>query len=207
MKTNNVLAAGFLGLGFAWVSVVTLFVEPGMGFATPADFFDARKVVEGYTSSVWLVSSLVYLAFPVAVLTIVRASDDQLLRWAGAGSALLWLVVGAVDRVGVQLPTLLPTNGAVIAAVSATLPIRFALLKSAVVCLGVFAWRTTRHGTSERAAARLWAGFGWVVLALSVSFMFAFIPVPVIFAVWGLGLTVEYLRAPPRAHGLEGART
>jgi hypothetical protein len=33
-----------------------LFVEPGMGFAGPADFFDPRKVAVGYTTSVWICS-------------------------------------------------------------------------------------------------------------------------------------------------------
>ena len=107
MRTSRLLAAGFLGVGFAWVSYVASFVEPDMGFVTlPADFFDARKVAEGYASSVWLVSNLIHLVFPVAIMAIVYSADDRLLTWVGAGSSLLWLVVGAVDRIGIELRTL-----------------------------------------------------------------------------------------------------
>lgn len=200
MRTSKMLAAGFLAVGFAWVSYVATFVEPDMGFVTlPADFFDAEKVAEGYTSLVWLVSDVIYLAFPVAVMTLVYWADDRLLRWAGAGSSLLWLVIGAIDRIGIELPTLLPTNEAVIAAVAAMLPIRFALLKAAVVTLGVVAWRTTRPGVSPGAAARVWAGFGWLVLALTVAFVFVLVPVPIIFTIWGFALTLRYWAASPPA--------
>lgn len=203
MKTSRVLSAGFLGVGFAWVSYVAIFVEPGMGFVSlPADFLDAEKVAVGYTSSVWLVSDLIYLAFPVAVMTIAYWADDRLLQWAGAGSSLLWLMVGAIDRIGIELPALLPTQEAVISTLGAILPIRLALLKSAVVTLGVFAWRTTRVGSSSGAAAKLWTGFGWLVLALSVAFMFVLVPVPIIFTAWGIGLLVAYWTASPHDQGV-----
>jgi hypothetical protein len=198
VRTSKLLAAGFLGVGFAWVSYVAIVVEPDMGFVrVPADFFDSQKVAEGYASSVWLVSNFIYLLFPVAIMAIVYSGDDRLLSWVGAGSSLLWLVVGAVDRIAIQLPTLVATNEAVISAVGALLPMRFALLKSAVFTLGVFAWRTTRPGVSPGAAPGLWAGFGWLVLALSVAFMFVLVPVPIIFTIWGVVLFLRFWAASP----------
>lgn len=192
---RNTLAAAYLGVGFAWVSFVAIVVEPDMGFTTFADFFDGQKVAEGYTSNVWLVSNFLYLTFPIAVLVIVNSGNDRLLQWAGVSSALLWLLVGAVDRVGIQLHMLLPTNEAVITAVAATLPIRFALLKSAVLSLGVVAWRTTRGGTASGVGARLWAALGWIVLLLSLGLMFVFTPAPVAFSIWGFALAVSHFRA------------
>jgi hypothetical protein len=207
MRRTTVLAASFLGLGFAWVSCVMLFVEPRMGFESPADFLDPQKVAAGYTTSVWLVSSFVYLAFPIAVMAIAIPAKDQLLRWSGAGSALLWLTVGAIDRVGIQLPDLITSDEALLATVAATLPTRLAILKGAVIALGVLAWRTTRTGESGGPANRVWRGFGWVVLALSVAFMFAFIPVPVVFAIWGLTLAAQYSRTISHGAAADTAHT
>ena len=207
MKWTNVLAAGFLGVGFAWVSYVMLFVEPGMGFEGPTDFFDPQKVAAGYGTSVWLVTNFVYLALPIAVMAIVLRAKDPLLQWSGMGSALLWLTVGSIDRVGIQLPDLVASDEALLAAVAAALPTRYAILKGAVLALGLFAWRTTRAGDAEGPARGVWHGLGWVVLALSVGFMFAFIPVPVAFAIWGVTLAARYARASPGDATVEAAHT
>jgi hypothetical protein len=207
MKTTNVLAAGFLGIGFVWVSYVMLLVEPGMGFESPADFFDGEKVAAGYTSTVWLVSNFVYLAFPISLIAIALHAKDPLLQWSGLASALLWLIVGAIDRVAIQLPDLVVSDEALLAAIAATMPTRFALLKGAVLTLGLFAWRTTRAGAAGDRAAPIWRGLGWVVLALSIGFLFAFIPVPIAFAVWGLTLTVQHAVSPSRHGTTEVAQT
>lgn len=198
MEKSTVFAAGFLALGFTWIAFVMLFVEPGMGFESPADFLDAGKVASGYASRAWFVSNLVYLAFPVALTAIAFSSDDALLRWSGMGSALLWLVVASIDRVGVQLPDLMPTDDAVVAAVATTLPIRFAVLKALVVTLGIFAWRSTRVDPAGTDGGFVWRGLGWLVLALSLGFVFVFIPMPVIFAVWSVFLAARCARAAPR---------
>lgn len=198
MRKTNVFAASFLGVGFACVSYVMLFLEPSMGFKNPADYFDAQKVAAGYASTAWLVTSVLYLAFPIAVMAIAYSANDRHLQWFGVGAALLGLMLGAVDRAGSQLPALLPTHEAVLAAVAALLPIRFAILKATVVALGLFAWRTTRTGSAHGAGPRVWRGFGWVVLVASVGFMFVFIPVPVVFAIWGVGLAIQYYWSAPR---------
>lgn len=198
MRIPKTVAAGFLGVGFGWVSFVLLFVEPGMGFTEPADFFDAEKVAAGYSTVAWSVSSVVYLLFLPALWIVAKSVDRPVVEWSGLVSGLLFLVVGAIDRVGIQLPTLLPTGEAVVAAVAATLPVRFALLKSAVVTLGVFAWGTTRLSPSSGAGDKVWRGFGWLTLLLSIAFLFIFVPVPIVFFVWGLTLAVRMSRASSR---------
>lgn len=194
MARTTAVAAGFLGLGFGWVTYVAVLVEPGMGFQTPGDFLDAEKVAAGYTSAVWLVSNWLYLLFPVAILLLARPSDDPWLRWSGLAAALLFLVVGSIDRVGIQLPDLLSSDETVVSAVGAMLPVRFALLKAAVLALGVFAWRTTRTPGAEGWSGRLWRGFGWLTLVAAVLFMAVFLPVPVLLFFWGTGLAVMELR-------------
>lgn len=82
-----------------------------------------------------------------------------------------------------------------VAAVAATLPVRFALLKSAVITLGVFTWGTTRLNPSSGAGDKVWRGFGWLTLLSSIAFLFVFVPVPIVFFVWGLTLAVRLSRA------------
>jgi hypothetical protein len=194
MRALTVVAAGMLAVGFGWVSYVLLFVEPGMGFTEPADFFDAEKAAAGYTSLVWSVGSVVYMLFLPAAWVISRSSDNLYVRWSGIAAGLLFLVVGTIDRVGGQLSAMLSTDEAVIAAVAAMLPVRFALLKSGVVTLGVLAWGTTRVSFAGGVGNRIWRGFGWLTLLASMGFLFLFIPVPLVFFVWGVTLTFLLLR-------------
>jgi hypothetical protein len=134
---------------------------------------------------VWFVSSIVYLLLPLALVVMAGSSDDRILRWSALASGLLFLVVGAIDRIGAELPTLVATNEEVVGAVAAVLPVRLALLRCAVVTLGVLAWRTTRQHESQGLSRWIWRGFGWVALGSSTAFMFVFIPVPLVFLVWG----------------------
>lgn len=106
-------------------------------------------------------------------------------------TAVLFLLLGAIDRVGIQLPSLVSGDEAVRTAVAAMLPIRAAVLKSTVVALGVFAWSTTRASGGRGIATGSWKALGWVVLATSVLFVFVFVPAPWAFAVWGIGLTIR----------------
>ena len=194
MRVPTVVAAAVLAVGFGWVSGVMLYVEPGMGFLSPVDFFDAGKVAAGYASFAWSVSSVIYMLFLPAAWVISTSSSNLYVRWSGAAAGLLFFVVGAIDRVGVQLPGLLASDEVVVAAVAATLPVRFALLKSAVLALGVLAWGTTRPSFVGGVGNRAWRGLGWMMLLASIGFLFAFIPVPLAFFVWGIMLTLLSMR-------------
>ena len=77
MKLGEAVAGTFLALAFIAVSVVLLFVEPGMGFAGVADSFDPAKVLLGAASSAWLVGDLIYLGFGVALVYLAAPSDDR----------------------------------------------------------------------------------------------------------------------------------
>ena len=187
---SNAMAASWLAVVFVWTSCVMLFVEPGMGFRTPADFLDPVKVAAGYGSTVWFVSNLLYFSVPVAVMSIVVGADDRLLQWSGLGTSVLWLVLASMDRVGTQLPDLL-SEEAVITAHTAGLPVRFAVLKAAGVTFGVFAWRTTRLDPLDGAGERLWRGLGWLMLLIGVVFVLFFVPLPIAFAVWAVAWAVR----------------
>lgn len=201
MKSPTVLAAGFLAFGFGVVSYVMIRVEPGMGFVTPADYFDPIKVTAGYASVPWLVVNLFYLTFPVAVFVLGRSSVPERFSQLGLAAAVSGLFLGTIDRAGMQLPTLLPSEQEVRVAVAAMLPIRFAVLKATVLMLGVFAWGTTRTNDGRGIPMRLWRALGWLVLVVSIAFLFVFIPVPIAFCVWATGLTVKCARGSLNQEG------
>lgn len=194
MRSASTWAAAFLAVAFGAVSYIMLFVEPGMGISTAADVLDPDKVAAGYTSMVWRVENLVYFAVPFAVATIALQSNDRIQASSGLAGALLFLVVASIDRVGIQLPSLLATEQDVVAATAAFLPIRFAVLKAAVLSFGVFAWSTTRRSSGAGPLNGAWMLLGWAVLAMCVLFLFVALPVPVALCLWGVGLTGQHLR-------------
>jgi hypothetical protein len=201
MKSATLWAAGFLAFGFGVVSYVMIRIEPGMGFVTPADYFDAVKVTAGYASVPWLVVNLLYLTFPVAIFVLAKSSLPERFSQLGLAAAFAGLFLGTIDRVGIQLPMLLPSEQEARVAVAAMLPIRFAVLKTAVFMLGVFAWGTTRASDGHSIPMRLWRVLGWLVLAVSIAFLFVFIPAPIAFCVWAAGLTVKCARGSLNQEG------
>ena len=78
-------------------------------------------------------------------------------------------------------------------------PIRFAILRSLVLLVGVFAWRTTRSGWGSGLGDKAWRGLGYLVLAFGIVFMFVFVPAPVLIVLWAVGLTVREARHPSEA--------
>lgn len=193
------LAAAFVAAGFAFVTWVAVFVEPDMGFAGFADFFDADKVIAGYGTVVWRVENLLYLAFPFAFFLLAATSRDRFELWSGALAGLLFLVVGAIDRVGLQLVTTLQDDAALRASISGMLPVRFALLKCTVLAICLFAWRTTRGGWAGGLAGKAWAALGVLVLVVGLAFLFAFVPAPLAIFLWAAALTVHEWGRPAAA--------
>jgi hypothetical protein len=204
MKSATTLAAAVLAVGFGVVSYIMIALEPGMGFVTPADYFDPVKVTAGYASLPWLVSTLLYLTFPVALFVLAKASAQERVSQFGLTSAALGLLLGSIDLVGVQLSSLLSGKENLQAAVAALLPIRFAVLKATVVMLGLFAWGTTRESVGHSIGVRSWRALGWMVLGVSIVFLFVFVPAPIAFFVWAAGLTLTNART--REHGLKTPR-
>ncbi len=203
MKSASAWAAGYLAFAFGVVSYIMIRIERGMGFVTPADYFDPVKVTAGYASVPWLVSTILYLPIPIALFVLAKTSvQDQRVSQFGLAAAALGLFLGTIDLVGIQLTSLLSSEQEVQAAVAALLPIRFAVLKTTVVMLGLFAWGTTRASGGHGIGMRSWRVLGWVVLAVSVLFLFVFVPAPIAFFVWAVGLTVACVlqREPATVH-------
>jgi hypothetical protein len=86
-------------------------VERGMGFSTPADYFDPVKVTAGYASGAWLVSTVHYLTLPVALYVLAKSSVQERVSQLGLAAAGLGLFLGALDLVGIQLASFLPNEG------------------------------------------------------------------------------------------------
>lgn len=188
------MSAVYFALFWGAVCYVAIFIEPDMGFESMADFFDTTKVAGGYETSVaWRLVTGLMLLLPVAIAVLVHESTDRYRLRAGLASAVLILVVACLDLVGYQLNSLLADGEAVRTAIAAMLPVRFGIQKALVVMLALFAWRTTQASPHRGALNRAWRVSGWVVLALGIVFVFAPFPVPVVFFVWGLGLTIRAL--------------
>ncbi len=201
MKSATAWAAGYLAFGFGVVSFIMLGIEPAMGFVKPADYFDPVKLAAGYASKAWLVSTLLYLTFPIPLFVLARSSSGKHVSHFGLAAAAVGLLLATLDLVGTQLSSLLPGEEQVRVAAAAMVPIRFAVLKATCVLLGLFAWGTTRAAPGHGMATRAWRGFGWFVLAVSLAFLFVFVPVPVAFFLWAVGLTVACTRQQGEASG------
>ncbi len=191
MRSATALAAGYLAFGFGVISFIMIGVEPGMGFVTPADYFDPVKVTAGYASLPWLVSTLLYLTFPVPLYVLARSSPQKHVSQFGLAAAAIGLLLASIDAVGIELSSILRSKEQVQPAVAALLPIRFAVLKATVVMLGLFAWGTTRSSGGHGIGGRSWRVLGWVVLAVSVAFLFVFLPAPIAFFIWAAALTLK----------------
>ena len=193
MKQGTLVAASFLALGFVAISLILVAIEPGMGFTGPADYFDPSKVLIGSESLVWLLGDLIYLGFSVALAYLALGSDDRFLRASGLAAAVTFLLIASLGRTLAQLPILISDKGRLEAAVLGLAAVRFGTLKTMVVALGTFAWRTTREGAAGVGSAA-WRGLGYLLLAASATFVFVFIPIPLLFTVWAVWFAVRQAR-------------
>ena len=196
MKKGRALGAFFLAIAFATVSTILLFVEPGMGFSEPGDYFDPKKfpVVAALDSLPWLIGDVLYLAMGVVLAYLASSSEDRYMRASGFMAAVLFVLVGCFGRVMSPLPDMVADSDQLEVAVLGATTVRFAALRTMVFALGVFAWRTTTAKSAVGGTSRLGRILGYAVLAGSVVFLFAFIPMPLLFTLWAAWLTIRYLR-------------
>jgi hypothetical protein len=173
------------------VVFIMLVLEPAMGFTGVADYMDPDKIAANAGATPWLLVDLFYLSLFVAILAIARGSDDRALVWAGVAGAIAFFLVGAIDRVVEDLYGLVADEETRRMALTAMLPVRLAVLKTAAMAMALFAWRTTRIGEARGALDRAWRGLGYLVLATGILFVFVFVPAPVVFFVWAAALTVR----------------
>ncbi len=187
MGHRQTVAAAFLALGFATVSAIFILVEPGMGFAGFADYFDPAKVIDAAPSVAWMLGDLIYLGFGVALFVLAISAAEPARRSSALIAAALFFFIGCLGRILAVLPSMIADKADLEAAVLGLLPVRFAALRVTVFALGVYAWRTT----VEPGAGLLWRGLGLLVLVAAVVFLFRFIPVPLLFMVWALVFAVR----------------
>ena len=195
MRKGKVVAAAFVALGFVFVSFVLLVVERRMGLTSVADFFDPAKVLVGLASPVWLIGDLIYLGFGLALAYLTTSSEDRILRATGLIAAAGFVFIGCLGQVAKMLPSLIADSGHVETALLGLLPVRLAALRTTVLALGIFAWRTTRDRETGQSGPVAWRALGYLVLAASVAFLFVFLPIPVLFAIWALWLTIREARS------------
>lgn len=180
MSSRGTLAASFVAVGFVAISVILLFVEPGMGFSSFPDYLDPDKVIPASTSLVWLAGDLVYLGSAIAFVVMGSESEDRVVTGAALTAAVFFVLVASLDRILAQLPQAVPEREHLEAAVLGLIVTRFGALKVVVTAVAVFAWRST---AGERWGP-VWRGAGLVLLASAAAFIFVFLPMPVVFALW-----------------------
>jgi hypothetical protein len=88
MTRGTSIAAAFLAIGFGFISLVLLVIEPRMGFATLADYFDPSKVFAAAASPAWILGDIVYIGFGVALAYLAVTSADAPLGAAGLVAAV-----------------------------------------------------------------------------------------------------------------------
>jgi hypothetical protein len=194
LKKTSTIAASFLALGFAIVSFIFLVIEPRMGFSELSDFFDPAKVLSAVGSPAWFVGKVIYLGFGVALQYLAFSSNDRYLRASGLIAAVGFVFIASLGRVLDQLPTFIGDDSQLQVAVLGFLPVRLAALRTTVLALGVFAWRSTRDHEPGETSSAVWRGFGYLVLAASATFLFVLIPVPLVFTVWATWFAIRQAR-------------
>jgi hypothetical protein len=194
MMRGRTVAGGFLVIGFGFISLVLLVIEPRMGFATVADYFDPSKVFAASAAAPWILGDIFYLGFGVALVYLAVTSVDEYLRAAGLVAAAGFFLVGCLDRVAASIPVFVGDTNQQEAALIGLLSVRLAVLRTSVFSLGIVAWRTTVTKAGRAQGSVLWRGLGLLVLAVSVAFVFVFLPVPVVFAVWAAWFTARQIR-------------
>jgi hypothetical protein len=185
------LGAAYLAVGLAMTIFILLVLEPAMGFTGAADYMNPDKIAANLGATSWLLVDLFYMSLFVAILAIAHGSDDRALVWAGVAGAIAFFLVGAIDRAIEDVHGLVADEETRRMALTAMLPVRLAVLKTAAMAMALFAWRTTRSGEARGALDRVWRGLGYLVLATGILFVFVFVPAPVVFFLWAAALTVR----------------
>jgi hypothetical protein len=101
---------------------------------------------------------------------------DRYLLIAGTTAGILFVFIGILDRVLLDLPGWMGSRQEVTTSVLGFIPVRLAVLRTAVVAFGVFAWRVNAGTSFPGRWSKLWSGFGYLVLLASIVFVFVFIP-------------------------------
>lgn len=194
MRRGELVAASFLALGFAFISVVALVVEPRMGLSEVADRFDPATVFAATTALTSIVGNLVMFGFGVALAYLAVHTEDGFFRAAGFTGAFGFFLLGCLGQVAARIPGFISDPTHMDAAVLGLLSVRLGVLQTSVFCLGVVAWRSTRNRPGAVANSIAWRGMGVLVLAACTAFLFVGLPVPPIVTVWATWYVVRLAR-------------
>jgi hypothetical protein len=193
-RASTIVAAGIIAAGFAYVCYVSLLIEPGMGYRTPADYVNPALFLAGTQTMVWYIGELIYIAIGVSCVYISAQFVDRYTWIAGALAGIGFVFIGILDRVFLDLPTWMASEEQVTASVLGFMPLRLATLRLAAVAFGVFAWRVSIATSMQIRWPKLWRGIGYLALLAAVAFVFVLIPMVFIFLVWSVGFFALLLR-------------
>ena len=182
-----VLAAAWLGH-----TVILFFIEPGMGFRSPADYFDLSKVVPALDSLAWLSSNVLHVVTGFALLQFqlelrsARPEERQLAADIGLVAAPLFVIVGVCGFVGASLGELLRGDASALStSLYALLVTRTCLLFGAITLLGMMILTFSARRDNAAGWLRL---LGLAVGAACILFVVLPAPIPLLLLIWSLAL-------------------
>ncbi len=200
-----------LALAFAGHLVNVVVLEPGLGFETPADYYDASRMLPVLDHWVWKLGAAYHLLAAIAILMLACSStaDRTLLATrcasaAGAATFAMFVFVAMTNVVGMRelenVAALQP--GEAPALYGGMLVWRATALAVAIIMLGIFllvgnALRTIpASGTTAARTLGLVAGTAW----LSVPLAPALAPIAFLSTIgWGLVAAVQTARTATKA--------
>ncbi|MCB1120118.1 MAG: hypothetical protein KJT03_01105 [Verrucomicrobiae bacterium] len=188
MKALHVSAAVCLALSFAAISLILLVVEPRMGFTETADYFNPVKLQAASTSGVWLTGDILYLLMGLALAGLAWFYPNLYTRTSAILAGTGFILLACFGRSLAMLPANYYNPQVVPPAILGIVTVRFAVLKATVLITAFFAWRTTVPNRGEKIRGVPTRLFGYVILIAGITFVFVFLPLPILFTIWAIWL-------------------
>lgn len=191
------LAVG-LGACYATGAAILLFVEPGMGFRSFADFWNPDLVVPALESTAWLIGDLCHVTSGVLLLLLVATlgvSTNRLSRLArtlGVVAGATFILMAMIDRAASLLPALVAASDTVASLAIGYVATRLGVLFAALFFLGGFVLALA--AANRRDLPRWFVVLSVVVGIAAIGFVVLPTPIPVALAVWAFALAWVWRR-------------
>ena len=133
MLKGETIAAAYLAVGFAFILVVALVVEPQLGLAEPSDHLDPAKIAGVIRMPIMIAGNIVILGFSVALAYLAANSVDNNFRVASFISAIAFLVLGCLGQAAASIPSLISDGNQQEVAQLSLAAVRYAFLRGGVL--------------------------------------------------------------------------
>lgn len=191
MNLTRWLAFG-LGASYTVGAAILLFVEPGMGFRSFADFWNPDLVVPALGSAAWLVSDLSHLVNGTLLLVLVASLGTpttpltRLVSTSGVAAGSTFVLLAMLDRAAAFLPALVTDSGRLATLAVGFIATRAGVLFAALFLLGGF--MLALSVAYRRDLPRWFVVLSFIAGIAAIGFLLVPTPMPVALAVWAFAL-------------------